>query len=285
MDIFRAVRVAPAVVGHVEWVHFVKLGAIPAPGAIVHGEASWEEPAGGGGAAAVELARLSGECTLFTALGDDHYGRQAQRVLESAGVRVHAGYRREPQRRATTLLSSGERSIILHGPCQIPRGDDPLPYGELSGADCVYFCKGDVRALRQARRARVLVATARILPVLQEAEEEGESVYLDALVRSANDPGEPYEPGDLQTAPGAEVVTDGANGGWYRLADGREGRWKAAPLNGPVADSYGAGDCFAAALAWGLGAGLPLGEAVKLAARRGAAAVCRDGSMGRGKKI
>jgi ribokinase len=38
-----------------------------------------------------------------------------------------------------------------------------------------------------------------------------------------------------------------------------------------VSDFYGCGDSFAAGLTYGLGAGLPIGEAVELAARCGAA--------------
>ncbi len=271
-------KIITAVVGHVEWVHFVKVKTLPAPGMIVHGDSAWEEPAGGGGVAAVELARLAGKCSLFTAMGDDYYGHQAQAVLESAGVQVQVAYRKEKQRRATTLLSGGERSIILHGPCQIPLGDDPLAWESLARVDCVYLCKGDEEALRYARQARVLVATARIMPVLQEAEQDGEGILLDALVRSANDPGEKYQPGDLKTPPAVEVVTNGASGGWYRLADGREGSWAAAPLCGSIADSYGAGDCFAAGLTYGLGAGYSIEKAIELAAQRGALAVCRNGS-------
>jgi ribokinase len=41
-------------------------------------------------------------------------------------------------------------------------------------------------------------------------------------------------------------------------------------LPGPVADAYGCGDSFAAGLAYGLGANLPIEEALRLGARCGA---------------
>ena len=41
-----AVRVA--VVGHVEWVEFVRVPSVPRPGEITQALESWEEPAGGG---------------------------------------------------------------------------------------------------------------------------------------------------------------------------------------------------------------------------------------------
>jgi ribokinase len=48
-----------AVVGHVEWVNFLRIDRVLSPGAIALAGESWEEPAGGGGVAAVELARLA----------------------------------------------------------------------------------------------------------------------------------------------------------------------------------------------------------------------------------
>jgi sugar/nucleoside kinase (ribokinase family) len=54
------------------------------------------------------------------------------------------------------------------------------------------------------------------------------------------------------------------------------GRWKSPALTpdddpDTPADSYGAGDSFAASLAYALAAGMEIGAAVKLAARAGAA--------------
>lgn len=42
------------------------------------------------------------------------------------------------------------------------------------------------------------------------------------------------------------------------------------PTRSSVADSYGCGDSFAAGLTYGLGAGMPVEEALELAARCGA---------------
>ena len=62
--------------------------------------------------------------------------------------------------------------------------------------DAVYFVSGDVAALRAARRSRVLVAAARELATLRRAEEE-----VDVLVGSGEDPGERFEPGELEPPP------------------------------------------------------------------------------------
>jgi ribokinase len=261
-----------AVVGHVEWVNFLRIDRVLSPGAIALAGESWEEPAGGGGVAAVELARLAGHCTLLTALGSDPVGRAIPELLEAHGVTVRAASRPGSHRRAVTLLDpSGERTIVVVGPAQAASGDDGLAMDEW---DAVYFCKGDASLLRQVRRAaRVLVATARILPILQEA-----GVQLDALVHSASDPSERYVPGELQPEPRLVATTEGAQGGRYRTAEGAAGRWQAAALPGAEVDTYGAGDSFAAGLAFALGEGRGVPEALAFAANRGAQALCRRGA-------
>ena len=49
-----------AVVGHIEWVQFARVERVPEPGEIVSAVETWEEPAGGGAVAAVQLANLNG---------------------------------------------------------------------------------------------------------------------------------------------------------------------------------------------------------------------------------
>src|SRR5438105_15962343 len=78
-----ATGVRVAVIGHVEWVEFARVDRVPAAGDIVHATETWEEPAGGGAVAAMQLLRLAGPGrTLFlTALGDDAFGHRAAREL------------------------------------------------------------------------------------------------------------------------------------------------------------------------------------------------------------
>lgn len=263
-----------AVLGHVEWVDFLRVDRVPKSGAIVNASEAWEEPAGGGGVAAVRLAALSGDCVLFTALGDDERGRRSRERLAARGVRVEAAERREPQRRAVTLVeASGERTIITAGARLAAAGSDPLPWPEFERIDAVYVCAADAAALRLARRARVLVATARVLPLLREA-----SVVIDALVGSANDPSERYQRGDLHPPPKLVVRTNGAKGGEYWASGGGVHRYAPAQVPGPVVDAYGAGDSFAAGLAFALGEGREPAEAVAFAAAQGALALTRRGA-------
>ena len=262
-----------AVVGHVEWIEFARVEHAPAPGEIVHARETWQEVGGGGAVAAVQLARLAGECLFLTALGDDSLGQRSKRELEALGVRVVASWRSEPQRRAFVHLDAGaERTITVMGKRVGPRREDPLPWSELDGVDAVYFTAGDAGAVRAARAARNLVSTVRAIESLAEA-----SVPLDALVSSAKDEGERYAAGEIEPTPALVVRTGGAAGGQVIAADGRVSEWKAAPLPGPPVDSYGAGDCFAAGLTYALGEGRSPQDALELAARAGAASMTGRG--------
>ena len=272
-NVANAEDVRCAVVGHVEVVEFARIERVPRRGEIADAKETWTQAAGGGGVAVRELQRLARDVTFFTALGDDELGHAAEVELRALGIRVECVYRDAPQRRCFVYLDDGgERTITTIGAKLVPHAADPLPWAALGEIDGVYFCGGDAGAVREARRARALVATARELATLREA-----AVRLDALVHSAEDDAERYAAGDLDPPPDLVVTTEGAAGGRYVSSAG-EGRWEAAPLPGPLVDSYGAGDSFAAALAYALGKGLPLGEEVQLAAASGAAALTRRGA-------
>lgn len=293
-------RPALAVVGHVEWVTFARVRHIPAAGEIVHARDPFAEPAGGGAVAAVQLARLAGSCTLFTALGDDdELAARALARLEELGVRVHAATRTAPTRTAMTLVDdSGERTITTLGPRLEPAGADAeLPWAALADVDAVYFTAGDLAALRAARAARTLVASPRALHAL------GHGVPLDALVLSASDAVERDDATRANAHDEAELIltTEGARGGTYRRRTespgdgsgaaaaaestaggaGETGSWAPARLPGPVVDSYGCGDSFAAGLTYALGARMALSDALALAARCGAACLTGRGPFER----
>jgi ribokinase len=255
-----------AVVGHLEWIEFGHVERVPRAGDIVHATDAWEEPGGGGAVAAVQLARLAGDCTFFTALGDDERASWSRRRLEELGVRVEAATRNEPTRRAVVFVdANGERTITTLGRRLEPTTDDDLPWDQLENVDAVYFTAGDVVALRRSRRARTLVATSRVSDLLADAD-----VQLDAVVGSGNDPSEAFDPWRLSHAPDLIVRTDSVRGGRYETKDGTEGSYDPVPPPGDVVDTYGAGDSFAAGMTFGLGAGLGVEETLALAARCGA---------------
>jgi ribokinase len=258
-----------AVVGHVEWVEFARVEHVPAPGEIVTAVETWEEAAGGGAVAAVQLAKLNGQCTFYTLLGDDELGRRAVEQLTRQGVEVQTELVARPTRRGFTFVDAvGERTITVIGEKLHPSPSNHLPWLELSRCHGVYFTAGDAGALEAARRARVLVATARELSTLRRG-----AVELDALVGSGEDLSEQYHPGELEPAPKLVVSTAGPLGGWAQPG----GPFRAAPLPGPVSDAYGAGDSFAAGLTFALAQGLERDEALELASRCGAAAMTGRG--------
>jgi len=260
-----------AVLGHVEWVWFGSVDRIPGPGDIAHATDEWEEPAGGGAVAAVQLAKLAGSCDLFTALGDDELGLRARSELTALGLDVQAGSREDRTRRALTLVdSAGERTITTLGRRLTAAGADPLAWERLGGADAVYVTGGDAEAFRLARHARVMVVTTRVLEELLDAD-----VAPDALVGSANDPAEHVDVEMLPWRPPVLVLTQGRSGGRFQTSSGATGRYEAVEVTGPAGDAYGAGDSFAAGLTFALGAGWEPSRAVAFAARCGAA--CASG--------
>jgi ribokinase len=250
-----------AVVGHTEWVEFARVPAVPAPGEIVHAVEVWEEPGGGGPVVASQLAKLAGSCDFFTALGDDELGHALVGYLQRLDMDVHVQWTgTSSTRRAWVHVDrDGERTITVLGDKLLP--DAPAA---IEAYDLVFFVSGTIAALQAARRACFLAATLRELPTLHAA-----GVPLDLLVGSAVDPGERYE-GSLEAR--TVVLTEGAAGG---TANGE--RYGAAALPGPISDSYGAGDSFAAALAFGLARGDELSRSLELAARAGAAVLTGRG--------
>jgi ribokinase len=249
-----------------EWIEFGRVDHVPKAGEIIHATEWWEEPAGGGAVAAVQLHKLSGDCTFLTALGTDAVGERAHLQLESLGPRVEAAKRKEPTRRGVTFIdATGERTITTLGERLQPLAGDPLPWDELASVDALFLTAGDVAAVRAARRARVLVATGRVMGLLAAAD-----VPLDALVGSGRDPSERLDPSVLSHRPELLVRTDGMEGGSFETADGASGTYDPVPLPGPLVDTYGGGDSFAAGLTFALGAGYAVPDALRLAATCGA---------------
>jgi ribokinase len=261
-----------AVVGHVEWVEFLRLERFPEPDAVTAADDAFLRAGGGGVVAAVALAELGVEVDFFCALGRDDNGRAAERELQERGIRVHAAWRETATRRVITLLvRGGERTIITLGERLAPNGDDPLEWDRLESAEGVYFTAGDAAAAEQARRGRQLVTTPRAREALA-----GGQVKVDALIYSTSDRDEAHWAEVLAEHARLLVATEGAEGGhWWGTS---EGRWPAAEAPGEPQDDYGCGDSFAAGVTLGLAEGEPIEEAVRIGAERGAWALTRVGA-------
>jgi ribokinase len=260
-----------AAVGHVEWVRFGRVEHVPRPGEVVHALEPFQEPAGGGAVAAVQLARLAGSSTLLTALGEDELASRSVDRLRELGVSVRWAPRAEQTRTAVSLFeASGERTITTFGPRLEPSAaDGELPWGELGAMDGIYFTAGDPEALRLARASRVLVASPRARAAL------GHDVGLDALVLSGDDEGELRVAEQVGGEAELLVWTEGERGGRFRTREGNSGSYPAAAAPAATVDSYGCGDSFAAGLTYALTSGMEPAPALSLAARCGA--VCATG--------
>lgn len=267
-------RLRLAVVGHLEWVTFLAVDQLPQPGRISRAHRNLEEPAGAGAVVAVQLARLTGQPVLFfTALGRDAIGKRSAARLQELGVTPRIAWRDQASRRGISLVDgSGDRAITVVGERLTPIAADPLPWGELAHCDGVFVSASDAEGLRLARRAAVLTATPRLrLPLLSSA-----GVALDALIGSGLDPDEQIAPEALTPPPRLRIATEGAAGGL--LIPG--GRFSAEPLPGPLVESYGCGDSFAAGVTAGLAAGWSVQDSVRLGAHCGATCATRFGPYG-----
>ncbi len=251
-----------AVVGHVEWVTHADAPFIPSAGEIVHLTDPLVQPAGGGAVTAAALARMGAEVSFFTAAADDV---PLVEELERLGIRVLAAPRPAPHTRGLVMRDlSGERTICVIGENLHPTADDPLPWGELSAASGVYFTGRDPRTLQLARRAGVVVVTARRFDALVES-----GVRVDVLVGSGRDRGEQFDLGRLAVRPDHVIVTEGAAGGTG---------YAAVSPPAPLVDAYGAGDTFAAGLLYGLADGMTIDAALSLGATAAAESVTWRGA-------
>ncbi|MER7702568.1 PfkB family carbohydrate kinase [Kitasatospora sp. NPDC097605] len=259
--------------GHVEWTTIAGLDQVPAAGEVIHADPLWQGPAGGGAVAAVRLAELAGGCTFFTALGEDDAGRRSRAELEHRAVRVLAAARSGPTRTAVSMVDrSGERTTVTLGERLQPAAADPFDWGRLVSFDAVFFTAGDAALLRLARRAGVLVVTAREFATVLES-----GVRVDALVGSGCDPAERCDPALLRSLPDLVVSTEGRHGGVFTRCGQPPRRFRPAHAPGPLVDTYGVGDNFAAVLTYALATGSGTADALDLAARHGAACTARRG--------
>ncbi len=144
-----------AVVGHVEWVHFVRVDALPRARSRHPRPRAFTHAGGGAVVAAAVLADLGAEVDLFCALGRDANGEAAAAELTRRGVNVQAAWRAQPTRRVITLLETGgERTIVTIGERLQPHGDDALDWDRLDEADGVYFTAGDAGAAAHGAASR-----------------------------------------------------------------------------------------------------------------------------------
>jgi ribokinase len=226
--------------------------------------------AGGKGAnQAVALARLGAAVRLCSAVGGDDEGAWSLRQLESEGVActdvlvcpdVPTGLA------VVTVDRSGENAIVVAA-----GANDRVVAPERVDEDVLLLSlevpiSSVVEAARRGRRVVLNAAPYRPLPpeLLSEVDVLVVNEHEAALLE-----GTPYG-GDL-------VVTMGGRGALVR-ADGRTVQVPAPVVD--VIDTTGAGDCFAAALAVGVGGGHDLVTAARTATVAAALSVGARGARG-----
>ncbi len=247
-----------AVIGHIEWINFLKVDSLPKPGLITHAKTSLELPAGGGALIAKTLYELSNnEIHFFTSLGKDYYGEKSYEFFEKIGINMHVAWRYETTRKGFSLIdNNGERSITIIGKRLSPSYNDDLNWDILCEMDGIFITAGDNILFKKAREANILCTTPRVgIDLINQS-----NVILDALIGSNLDPDESFLLSDLNKKPRYIIQTEGEKGGIYIPG----GRFNAINNNHQKIDSYGCGDSFAAGILYGLAENWPIEKALKL---------------------
>ena len=248
-----------AVIGHIEWINFIKVDQLPKPGLISHSKESLEYPAGGGSVIAKRLLELTnGEVHFFTALGNDFYGNKCLNILQNMGIKLHVAWRDKPTRKGFSVIDSeGERSITIIGDRLAPTHKDNLDWNILNDMDGIFITAADEEIFKKSRIAKTLCTTPRVgINIINESR-----IFLDGLIGSNLDPGEVFSLDELILKPKFVIKTESENGGIIFPG----GRYKAIENKRMKVDSYGCGDSFAAGILYGLSSNWDIEESLNLA--------------------
>jgi ribokinase len=258
-------------------------------------------PGGSAANTAAWLAALGVPATLVGRVGDDDAGRAAVAALRAAGVTPHVTVAPGAATGACVVLvdPAGERTMLPDAGANALLEPADLPAQAFAAGGHLHVSgyalarestrPAAVAALERARRAGMTTsvdpasaaplapaggaavrAAAREADVVIATPDEAEALH------GARDPGAAAE---ALLADHAEVVLKlGAAGALWRDRAGREARAPAAVPPGPVVDSTGAGDAFAAAWLAARRKGRAPADALAEACRTAALAVTRPGA-------
>ena len=265
-EILRLPKLKLAVIGHIEWVKFLKVDELPLAGKISHAKDCFEEAAGGAAVAAVQMARLINEpVDLITSLGKDSYGEKCYKRLTKLGLNLKVAWREKPTRQGISFISKeAERAITVIGERLQPLGsDNNLPWSEMENYDGVFITATDKEGIKLARKAKFVAATPRTgKTTLIDSE-----VPINALIGSGLDPDEKINFQELIHKPDLYISTEGKSGGTVYP---KKYKYKSVKPSSKEIDSYGCGDCFAGAVTVALSAKLNLDQAINIGAYCGA---------------
>ena len=232
---------------------------LPAPGETVLAAGASRLAGGKGANQAVALARLGAEVLFASCVGDDEDGRWSIAQLAAEGITGVAVHPSAPTGLAVvTVDAKGENSIV------VSPGANAFVTAAQAAVDVVLLSLEVPMAtvVETARRA-----TAPVVLNAAPWQPLPDSLLADVDVLVVNE----VEAAQLATVPSHLVVTLGPRGA---LVDGTH---VAAPVV-EVVDTTGAGDCFAAALAYQVGRGSDLVDAAAFACRAAALSVGHRGA-------
>ncbi len=264
-ETIRLPKLKLAVIGHIEWVTFLKVDQLPLAGEISHAKNCFEEAAGGAAVAAVQMARLINEpVDLITSLGKDTYGEKCYERLTKLGLNLKVAWREKPTRKGISLISKdGERAITVIGERLQPIASDDLPWNEMKNYDGIFITATDKEGIRLASKAKFVAATPRAgKTTLRDSK-----VKINALIGSGLDPDEKINFEELFPKPDLYIATEGKAGGTIYP---EKYKYKPVKPSSYEIDSYGCGDCFAGAVTTALSAKLDLDQAINMGAYCGA---------------
>jgi len=272
------------VVGSVNVDLVVHTARLPAPGETVIGGTFHRSPGGKGANAATGAARLGARTWMVGLVGPDDLGLEARRELEAVGVDIGA--------LGTGSGHTGVAAIVVDD-----RGENLIAVASGANAEVSAAHVAGALAGIEAERAVVLanleVPDDAVMAAAEGAERRGWPLVLNPAPARPLPPGLPERSaavvpnevevealgsvdGLLGAGARAVVVTRGTGGADLHRAGRAVHHQPAFPVE--VADTTGAGDAFAATLAWALLERRGLEEAVRLAAAAGALACRQVGS-------
>ncbi|GAA0133358.1 ribokinase [Paenibacillus sp. YSY-4.3] len=283
------------VVGSLNMDIVVKVERTPEIGETLLGEEVHFIPGGKGANQAVAAARLGAKVTMVGAVGDDAFGAELRQSLEqngvgAAAVRISAG---ESTGMASILLVQGDNQIVVvPGANASCTPEDVYLHEELFAQADVVVLQLEIpvetvtAAAELARKYGKIVilnpAPAQSLPekllentdyITPNRSELGLLTELEVSGTAWKSAAEQL----IRMGPGQVVITLGSEGAAYMTEDGTMEKKSAHRVS--VVDTTGAGDTFNGSLAYALGTGAGLEDAVSFAVAASALSVTKLGAQ------
>ena len=292
-----------AILGVLSWDRLLVVTAMPPVGDYAIVSADVEAPGGASGNTAVALARIGAAVTLVGRVGEDADGQRLRAALanepglDATAVTVRPG---APTDRCTIVVTADppDRTIFWHPGAAIAHRD-PLDLTGLFAHDVVVVDMADHTLRRwltdlpahSSPRTRLLGTSTFLVEDGRPATVDALEVALrfDALVANVAEIVALTDSADLDAATvlirqrmvGANlrtcVISRGAQG--CRVCE-RGGHIDVPGRAVTVVDPTGAGDAFAAGVAWGMARRWPWEQTARLANTLGAAAITAYGAQG-----